>query len=322
MAGNTAAVEAVLTRQQKPLLSALFLNEPVTISARSVATVKMSGQACVLALDPTASGAVTNGGNASQNFAGCVIAANSTSSSAISFSGSVAMTAQSLWTAGGYTSQGSAAVNLAQPATTYAWALPDPYADYIIPGIGTGCSKTNAKYNNVTTTISPGVYCGGIDFGAKANVTMSPGTYYINKGDLTINAQANVTGNGVTIVLTSTGSASQIGTITINGGATVNLTAPGDSTADFPGLVFFQDRRADPDGGNKLNGGSSMNIAGGIYFPAQSVQFSGNDGTNGPRCTIIVARLVTFTGNSSIVDNNCAAAGVPPIQVAGVKFLN
>jgi Putative Flp pilus-assembly TadE/G-like len=318
-AGQTSAVEVVLTQPQTPIFASLFLSSPVPITARAAAQAKVTGQACVLALDPSASGAVTNGGTAAENFAGCVIAANSTSPSAISFQGNPTVTAQSLWTSGGYSVGGSVSLTLSSPPTTYAWPLTDPYANLVIPGFS-GCTMSNAKFQNTTQTISPGVYCGGIDFGAKANITLNPGTYYIDKGNITINAQATVTGNGVTFVLTSSGAASQIGTVTINGGATVNLSAPSDPTATFQGVTFFQDRRADTSGVDKINGGSSMNIGGAIYFPAQTVQFNGNDATAGPRCTIIVARLITFTGNSSIVDTGCQQAGVTPVQVTGVKF--
>ena len=100
----------------------------------------------------------------------------------------------------------------------------------------------------------------------------------------------------------------------------MTLNAPSDPTATFPGVLFFQDPRAAASGVDKLNGGSTMNLGGAIYFPAQQVQFSGNDAAGGAKCTVIVARLVTFTGNSSIVDSNCPAAGVTPIQVTGIQF--
>jgi hypothetical protein len=318
LAGNTAAVEAILGQPQGAIFASLFGTSTAQVGARSVATAKLTGQACVLALDPSAAGAATNTGSATENFAGCVIAANSTSPSAITFGGNVSVTAQSIWTAGGYTVGGSNSLTLAQPATTYAWPLADPYAGLVIPGIS-GCMPRNT-FQNETTTIDPGVYCGGMDFKAKANITLRPGTYYINQGSFSVNAQATIRGTGVTIVLTSTGPASQIGTVTINGGATLDLSAPSDPTAPFPGITFFQDPRAAADGINKLNGGAAMNIGGAIYFPAQELQFSGNNSTGGPRCTILVARLVKFSGNASLVDNGCVEAGVKPVQVVGVQF--
>jgi hypothetical protein len=318
-AGDSSAVEAILSAPQKPIFSALFLNSGPTLTARAVAHVKLTGQACVLSLDPAASGGVTVQGSTIANFANCTVAANSSNASAITVTGNGALNAYSLWTAGGVGSGGSNSLTLTKPAVTYAWQLADPYASATVGGF-TGCNMTNASFKNVTTTIQPGVYCGGIDFGAKANVTMAPGIYILNQGGLSINAQATVRGSAVTIILTSSGAASQIGTVTINGGANVTLSAPPSTIPGNEGLLIYQDRRASTSGNNKLNGGSTMSLAGAIYFPQQEVQFSGNNGTTSPKCTEIVARIVTFIGNSHIEDTGCAAAGVKPITIVGVRL--
>ena len=316
---DSSAVEAILATPQKPMFSALFIKSGPTLTARAVAHVKLTGQACVLSLDPAASGGVTVQGSTIADFANCTVAADSSNGSAITVTGNGALTAYSLWSAGGVSSGGSNSLTLTKPAVTYAWAVADPYAGATVGGF-TGCNVTNASYKNATTTIQPGVYCGGISFGAKANVTMAPGTYILNQGGLSINAQATVQGSGVTIILTSSGAASLIGTVTINGGANVTLSAPQSNFPGNEGLLIYQDRRASTSGSNKLNGGSTMSLAGAIYFPQQEVQFSGNDGTTSPKCTEIVARIVTFTGNSHIEDTGCASAGVKPITIVGVRL--
>lgn len=324
--GDASAVEVRLTRQENLLLSSLFLEGSVTIAARSVAQVQITGEACVLALDPSAQAAVTNSGNPTINMAGCVVAANSNDPAAINIAGSSILNAESLWTAGNYEIDGGATLSLATPATTNAWALPDPYADLTLPAIG-GCTQTNASYSNTTTTISPGVYCNGLDFGANANVTLQPGTYYINAGDFKVNAQARLRcncsnpGDGVTIVLTSTGAASTIGTVTINGGADIVLNAPTAEAYPLPGLLFYQDPRAPTNGVNKLNGGSSMILDGANYFPKQLVQWAGTNDTTTPHCVQIVARLVVFTGNSVLDNSHCQEAGVNPVQITGVRVV-
>ena len=199
------------------------------------------------------------------------------------------------------------------------WALQDPYADETIPSSLGACKADGLKLSNTTQTLQPGVYCNGLDIGAKAKITLAPGTYYIDKGDLTINAQATLSGSNVTIVLTSSGAASQIGTVTINGGAAVNLTAPPDTDTGHRGMIFFQDRRATATGTAKLNGGATMNLFGAVYFPAQAIQFSGNNSSSSPECTQIIGRTVTFIGNSAVKDGGCPAAGVLPIRITGVK---
>jgi Flp pilus assembly protein TadG len=317
--GDLSAVEVTLRKSRPALFSALFGLTTIDMSARAVAAVKLTGDACVLALDPAASVGVLSQGSTVDSLDGCVIAANSTSDTAVSVSGSAAVTAYSVWTAGGLSQDGSSTLSLTEPPKTHMWALQDPYADETIPSPLGACKANGLSLKNTTQTLQPGVYCNGLDIGAKANITLAPGIYYIDKGDLTVSAQATLTGTNVTIVLTSSGAASQIGTVTINGGAVVDLTAPPDDDSGHRGMVFFQDRRASAAGTAKLNGGATMRLFGAVYFPAQAIQFAGNNSSSSPTCTQIIGRTVTFIGHSSVKDGGCPAAGVLPIKITGVK---
>ncbi len=189
-----------------------------------------------------------------------------------------------------------------------------------------GCDANNASYNN-SVTLNPGIYCNGISFGAQANIRLNPGIYYIDRGDFRANAGArircNCTGpyDGVTFVLTSTGPASQIGTVTINGGADITLNAPPDPSSPFAGLLFYQDRRAPTNGTNKFNGGADQSLTGAIYFPNQTIEYAGNNSPNGPTCTQIIGNEVVFTGNATINNTGCPGAGVQPLQITGVKVV-
>ena len=88
----------------------------------------------------------------------------------------------------------------------------------------TGCTEQNFTAKN-TITISPGVYCEGIKLNAGANVTLNPGIYYLDGGDLTVNGGATMTGSGVTLVFTSQ-NRNSFATASVNGNATINLTPP------------------------------------------------------------------------------------------------
>ena len=324
-AGDQAAVEVILTGPQSLLFSSLFLSG-LTVSTRSVAAVETTGTACVLALDPSASSAIQNQGNPTIQMDGCVLAANSTSSSAISFSGSAVLDADSLWTAGNISVSSSTTLTLDRPPTVNAWPIDDPYADLTIPLLGS-CDHTNASYSNVTLTIDPGVYCDGINFGAGAIITLNPGTYFINKGNLTIAATAVLRcscpdpGDGVTFVLTSGSGGGSIGTVTINGGADVVLNAPTDESDPYKGILVYQDRAAPPGPTVKFNGGSKMLLTGGIYIPNQTVEWSGGNSASGSTCTQIIGRQVKFVGNSTIVNTGCETAGVSPLEIVGVRVV-
>ena len=323
--GNGGAVEVILSTDQALLLSGAFLPS-LTIRTRAVAAVEITGTACVLALDPTLDGAVTNQGSVVVNMAGCSVAANSSSTSAIDITGDGTLIADSLWTSGNYTYGGSATLDLAKPPVVNAWALDDPYAGKTIPPL-TVCDHNNASYSGGTFALNPGIYCNGLNFGSGSTITLNPGTYYINSGNLTMNATTHVRcncmlpGDGVTFVMTSTGGASSIGTVTINGGADVLLNAPSNSSDPYAGLVIYQDPRAPAGGVNKLTGGADMSLTGGVYFPTQLVRWSGNNSPSAPTCTQVIADQVVFIGNATIDNTGCPAAGVKPLAIKGVRIV-
>lgn len=322
-AGNVAAVEVVLTRRQSPLLSKLFLSAPVNLSARSVAMLQggaPTGKACVLALNPNESGAITNTGSTTINMPGCVLAANSTSTAAIVVTGNTSLTAQSLYTAGNYSRGGSSSMSLTQPATIGATALPDPFAGIQIPNPGP-CNHNSKRIDKATTTLNPGTYCLGIAIGAQSKVAFNPGIYILNRGDFAVNGQAEITCNctgeqGVTIILTSSTSASEVGSVVINGGAKVELKAPSGATSPYRGMLFIQDPRKDycntPEI-SRFNGGATMKLTGAIYFPREEVNWSGNNTTTA--CIEVVAMDVKFVGNAHLDVSGCVTAGVTPIPV-------
>jgi hypothetical protein len=102
-----------------------------------------------------------------------------------------------------------------------------------------------------------------------------------------------------------------VATLTINGGANVNLSAP--VTGQTAGLVFYQDRRASHFGGsNILNGGATQTFTGALYFPNQPVTFNGGNSTTGAGCTQLLAWEITFNGDSHLA-NNCQGAGTRAI---------
>ena len=298
--GDTSAVEVILSRDQTLLLSTLFLGS-TRVTARAVARSGGPGDYCVLALDPNMGGAVDVTGSASISLADCGVAANSKSAQALQVSGSGTLTTKYIQTVGGYDVSGSGKLS-AGATITDASPITDPYAGLSVPSYG-GCTASGFN-SKKTETIDPGVYCGGMDFNAKANVTLNPGTYIVKGGSIKINGQAVVKGAGVTLILT--GSGGDIARIDINGGATVDLSAP--TTGDFAGVAMYQDRNAG-DGDNKFNGGATMQIDGALYFPSQELDFSGNNSSATDACVRLIAKQIKFTGNSDL-GNKCTGSGV------------
>ena len=95
---------------------------------------------------------------------------------------------------------------------------------------------------NGNATVSGGAQSGNVN--SNQTRTLNPGTYVIDGGDLSIGSQARVTGNGVTFILTSKTAANNpnsIGQIKMNGGATLNLTAPSSGT--YQGVLMGSPER-------------------------------------------------------------------------------
>lgn len=298
--GSMSAVEVTVSRRQTLMLSALFLGD-MSVVARAVARVGSAGDPCILALERVESSAAEFSGSADIVLKDCGVKANSSSAQALTVSGSSSLTAPFVETVGGVQVSGSGTLAVASTITN-STATEDPFKTLANPAVG-GCSQSGFKENG-TATLSPGVYCNGLDLGAKAKVTLSPGVYVVNGGSIKINGGAQVSGSGVTIFLT--GSAGNYAQMDINGGATVNLTAPNSGT--YAGVLFFQDRNAPAGGDNKFNGGSAMSLNGALYFPGQQVSFQGNT-SNAGGCTRIIADTVTFTGDATL-GNACAALGL------------
>jgi Flp pilus assembly protein TadG len=321
--GNSNAVEVIVTRDETRLFSAIYLSTASRIAARAVGLVNSSGAACVLATNPSASKALEVTGSAVINLNNCSLGSNSTASDSMSFWGSSSVQAPSAWSAGGIVSGGSSLPSFPGGMASYAWSIPDPYKDldFTIPPPAT-CDHTATPSTTYSGTLDPGVYCNGIKI--SGNTVLNPGTYYIDEGDFKVGSSVTLTcacsapGSGVTIVLTTSGSnVNKIGSVDIHGTATVTLQAPGSSTYRYPGMLFIQDPRAvtklTGSAQNSFNGGANLSLTGLLYFPSQTVGWSGNSSTSS--CTQIIANTVTFTGNTTLSNAGCAAMGLTPITV-------
>lgn len=334
---NADAVEVSLTQPRSLLIARMFLGDAISISARAVAVPNPSGVACVLSLDPSAAAAVAVSGSGTVDMPGCVVASNSSDAAAIELQGNGTLTAQSLSTPGGFSKVGNAgSLNVTEAIRTGTTALSNPYADLAVPSHGacdvddysTGDSGGGGKSpkksgDSDDDPPQPGtVYCGGMKFGSQANVDFTPGTYIIVGGTFDVSGGATLTcsactgGNGVTFVLT--GSGSDYAGVSINGNGVVDLSAP--SGGALPGMLFFQDPAAPSGAINRFNGNATMKLHGALYFPNQKVDFRGNSTVAEVTCTQIVAAQVEFSGSSAI-GSDCDNTGVQEINAGGTISL-
>jgi hypothetical protein len=327
-AGSAGFVEIVVTQTARNYFSTLIIDQPFTMRARAVGGISTFGEHCVVGLDEMADRAIEFTGSAEVTSA-CGIASNSSSEEAIYIGGNATLIAQPLQAYGDIRESGSATVSHQAPPQPLSERVADPYAgilDELQADPVCAGTKQPQRLNSSHSPVSPGRFCGGIKI-TGGNVNFLPGTYYLDNGGLQI-AGGNVTGEGVTFILTAM-NAKDLGSFDVTGGA-IDQRAPADEIeGEYPGMLFIQDPLV-PDldttsnlPKNKFTGGSSMTLDGALYFPKTEVEYRGG-ASGGTNCTIIVARRVSFSGNSHLENDAdaCLEAGLETgVQQTRVRIM-
>ncbi len=316
-AASYDAFEVIISKPETLFFSSLFIKS-ASIKTRAVAIPATSGEFCmdILNATPGASNVNLNASNGSQiTMPKCGIADNGPGSCAMTLSGGADLSMQSLSVVGNYCTSNGATVSVSGSKTTGAAAVADPYASLSVSSAESStsttisnCNHTNATYNSGSNALTPGVYCGGIGVYNSASITMSPGVYYLVGGYFTLGGATTATANGVTIILT--GSGSNYAQASIANGATFNITAP--TTGYTSGIAMWADSAGPTTDTSSLAGGATMNVTGALYFPTQQVSFS-NGASNASSCVQLLAYDVTFSGSGKFSDTGCTAAGARPI---------
>lgn len=305
--GLTPVVEVLISQTAPSHFAGLFFGETKRqISARAVGGVLVTGPACILALSEDEANAVYFTGS-STTFVACGVTSNSNDYKSFVVSGNATIEAAMALAVGGIVVRGSGELNADEEIVTPNHpSMEDPFISRAFPVAPESCDLENGyelqseTVGGLAPSMAGGAFkiCGGVSVHGALN--LAPGTYYISNGDLTINAQATVTctgctgEQGVTLVMTGDDGAS-VGDIRINGGATVDLTAPADPDNPYQGIVLYKDRIADEDGVNRLNGDANMLLNGAVYIPTQHLEYSG--GADITACNMLVSRKITFTGD-------------------------
>ena len=222
----------------------------------------------------------------------CGILINSVSTSGLFQSGTGCLQASVIKVVGGY----SAACTNPNPQAGVT-AFEDPLLTLPAPIYGACDYTANITVNSSNPQrLTPGTYCGKIRVSANATLSFDPGLYILNGAGLDVSGQGTVTGSDVSFYLTQNSGVPDA--ITISGGATVTLSA--DAGGPLPGILFYHDRGSTGNVTHRFTGGSNMELSGVLYFPSQTINFSGGSNLNDSQA-MIIADTVAFTG-STVVD--------------------
>jgi len=283
--------QASVTTRQPQLFSTLFSKSGMFTGARATAAIISTGGAasgCIYVLNPSASRAMQVASSTVTTTCGVYV--NSSANDALETegnppSGSYYISASSISIVGHYQNNGQGTFS-PMPQTGQK-AATDPLANLQPPSVGS-CNHTNFNWSQGTTTLSPGVYCGGINISG-GNVTFSSGTYILDGTGLQINsANTVVNGSGVSFYNTAT-SGYSYGTLTISGQPKVTFSAP--TSGSMQGIFWFSDRNDTNTNQNQFNGSTTASIQGTIYIPTAPLLYTGQSST-GTYTALVVNKLV------------------------------
>lgn len=329
------AVRAVITEPKTTMLADVVGVSSVTIGVSAVAIVTtMPGNPCFLALQTTTASnsgsgpngsAITISGNTTVDMEHCWIASNAPGADSITQAGSSTVTAGDLWAVGGVNTNGGAfnftatdspGVPITNQGTSAA--ITDPLSGLSsTPPAGTP-SQTVPNAVNGTVSMQPGIYDPPTGNTISLNATgvsyqLAPGTYYIHDASLIIGSPISVgpvpagaTNTGVTFVLYGS-PASKIGNVTINSGASGTLTPSTSGT--YTGVLFFQDPAANGSSQqSSITASSNLSLSGDLYFPGNTVNFSGNTNAGAPvsTCLQVISWRINITGDSVLSNSGCS----------------
>ncbi|GGG24888.1 hypothetical protein GCM10010964_11160 [Caldovatus sediminis] len=330
-AGDPAVVE-VLIEQVQPLgLSRFLLDREVTVSARAVASLALTTDACVLAL----TGPLIMTGRSTTAGPACLLASNSTAADAIQVGNTATVTAFSLYSAGGCSGCSNGLVTLEQPPSRHAPPLENVFR-YLDSKVLPTFSTANATCMDPPSSgvILPyednggRAYCKDISVTGGVTLNMRPGTYYLHHASFSVQSgvvrcldsggRACRDGQGITIVFTGT-DVTKIGGPKINATADIRIMAPRNprSDMDYRGVLFFRDPRAhNNNSGNpavQMNGGALSVLEGGMYFPNAYVRYNGGDQVSPSECTVLIGGTIDLSGNgvTNVNITKCPELGTP-----------
>jgi hypothetical protein len=308
-----------VTQNVRRLFSAIGGDATGLVAARATAAVQPS-LACVYALDPNGSSAYYQNGNTQFNSA-CGIYINSTAPIAMEGDGGAIVSAPFINVAGGVDWQGT----ISPTPDTGVAAVPDPLAALQAPSTCSfsggcnpaGCAKNaNGLTVNADTTLSPGVYCGGIKI-KNATATFSSGNYILVGGGIsTQDSNSHIRGTGVFFYNTYS-STNSYGPINFSANSDVQISASTNGT--YAGILFMEDRTccSSTMPTDSFQGGATSFFEGVLYCPQSLVQFAGNASLSIAHYTVVVARRFAVQGSSTMNNDFSKLVGGNPIKSMG-----
>ena len=312
-------VEVIVEEVVPSYFANVFGQETVTIRSRNVAGFSRYADACVIALEPTATESFIASGTPRLD-ANCGIAVNSTDEEAMVTNGQPScVIATVIGVTGGYSNRSNTPCIDPYPIRTPPIVDPLSHLTPIVIANSGGCI-VNTNISTGAHTLSPGRYCGtpenedgvleyrpAIQISG-GTVTFDPGLYVLDAG-IDITGNSVIRGTGVTFYNTNKqeeyqGNMDAWVTMSIEGTVDFQVSAPTDG--DYTGVLFWEDPDApewdfySPDDRRfHFFGGNQTSVFGGaVYTPSSQVRWAGTG--DSADWTMVIADTIKVVGNAIV----------------------
>lgn len=262
-------------------VSSLDLNVSATAGRKAAAS-----SVCILLLDSTASPGLLYNSGATINAPTCEVHVKSAANPAATFNAGTTLDAKTICVAGtNILDNGGSHANLSKGCSTAS----DPFAGTLPTPSSSTCTYSGMNINGGNATLTPGVYCYGVNFNSSPNVTLQPGVYVIKNGSW--NVTGTLRGNGVTFYFADTSY------LQFNGTVTLNLAAP---TSGTYANVLIYEAAGLAKSGFSMNATNGATLSGLIYLPSRQLTLNSGASAIAQNLTMVLASLIVDTANWSI----------------------
>ncbi len=312
-------VEVIVEEVVPSYFANVFGQETVTIRSRNVAGFSRYADACVIALEPTATESFIASGTPRLD-ANCGIAVNSTDEEAMVTNGQPScVIATVIGVTGGYSNRSNTPCIDPYPIRTPPIVDPLSHLTPIVIANSGGCI-VNTNISTGAHTLSPGRYCGtpenedgvleyrpAIQISG-GTVTFDPGLYVLDAG-IDITGNSVIRGTGVTFYNTNKQEEYQGNMdawVTMSIECTVDFQVSAPTDGDYTGVLFWEDPDApewdfySPDERRfHFFGGNQTSVFGGaVYTPSSQVRWAGTG--DSADWTMVVADTIKVVGNAIV----------------------
>ncbi len=300
---SRSGVQVTLAQSKQAIMSQLVTPALTDMSVSATALVTGTRRLCVLSLDSQKSKTIDLDAEARITANGCTVAANTRDQKSISARSSAVITAQLICAGGGFEGNSMNFVGQRMPDCP---PIPDPLADRPPPPVGP-CTSTRKLVIESSRTLSPGVYCEGIEIkGNGTRVDLQAGIYVIKDGQLKVDDNATLYGRNVGFYFTGNNA-----NFDFLKDARVNLGAPKDR--EMAGILFYGDRAAPETREYKITSDNARTLLGTIYLPRGYLTVNARNpvADQSAYTAIVTQRIELRQAPNLVLNSNYAATDVP-----------